>query len=277
MVDLHSHSTASDGELSPTRLIALAKETGLSALALTDHDTTAGLEEASRAAETQNIRLIPGVEIEVGFKPGEFHLLGLGLKRYREGALANFLEDIRRRRIERNRQMLSLMQSDGIPITLGQLEEMAQGEIIGRVHMARCLIEMKQADNIPDAFNRLIGQGCPYYVPKNQPSLEKAISAIHAAGGKTVVAHPLSLWLSWGKLSRTLDEWKELGLDGVEALHSGNSGKTARRLTELAEKKGLFITGGSDFHGTGRPDRKLGYGSEGRPLPDSLLEPFNET
>ncbi len=276
MIDLHTHSNASDGDLKPAALIDLAAETGITTMALTDHDTTAGLAEAEKRAKKRNIRLIHGMETEVDFRPGEFHLLGLNIKNYDKGPLAEFLEEIRRRRVTRNEEMIALMSVGGLEIGMEALDELAGGDVIGRLHVAHWLINHGHAKNIPDVFERYIGQGCPYYVPKNRPSLEEALIAIHAADGKAVIAHPLSLWISWGKLGNNLAEWKEMGLDGIEARHSGASKREASRLTELAEANDLIITGGSDFHGSGRPDRKLGRGAAGEKLKDSILEPFND-
>jgi len=274
MIDLHTHSTASDGDLSPSDLVALAAESGITTLALTDHDTMSGLYDAEKAAKALEIRFIPGVETEVQFEPGEFHLLGLNMSRYPDGPLNVFLEEIRRRRRERNREMISLMNNEGLEITLENLDRIAGGEITGRMHFARWLIDHEKAKNIPDCFERWLGPGCPFYVPKHRPLLEDALTAIHASGGKAVIAHPMSLWISWGRLGRYISEWKELGLDGIEALHSGASKREAVRLKDLASENDMFITGGSDFHGSGRPDRRLGYGPSGNPLDDDMLSAF---
>ncbi len=276
MIDLHSHSNASDGDLAPSDLVDLAVERGITALALTDHDTTAGLTEAINQAEKKNLRLICGVETEVDFRPGEFHLLGLNLKQYADGPLADFLGEIRRRRVERNTEMVKLMNAGGLDVSMEALDKIAGGGIIGRLHISRWLIDNGYGKNAPDTFERLIGPGCPYYVPKQRPSLEEAVTAIHASGGKAVIAHPLSLWISWGRLTKYLAEWKEIGLDGVESHHSGASKREAMRLAKLAAENDMFITGGSDFHGTGRPDRKLGYGAAGMELDESMLEPLFE-
>jgi len=274
MIDLHTHSSASDGEVGPAELIDLAASQGLLALALTDHDTLSGLEEARKRAEQTGIRLIPGVETEVRFQPGEFHLLGLGLKNYADGALADFLREIRRRRDERNAEMLHLMRADGLPISAEELNKLAEGEVLGRMHFARWLIDHHHAANVPVAFERWLGPGRPYHVPKNRPEIDEAVDAIHAAGGKAILAHPLSLWISWGRLDTYLPEWKERGLDGVESRHSGASRREAARLDDLATRHGLLISGGSDYHGAGRPDRRLGYGAAGVPVDDDLQTPF---
>ncbi|MCG8454069.1 MAG: PHP domain-containing protein [Spirochaetales bacterium] len=276
MVDLHTHSHASDGDFSPTQLVDLAADAGITALALTDHDTIAGLTEATIQAQKHGIRFIPGVEIEVEFRPGEFHLLGLGLHLDETEELEKFLVEIRQRRQRRNTTMIERMQADGLTISQKSLEELAGGDVVGRMHMARWLINAGKAKNVPEVFSQWLGPRCPYYVPRERPTLEEAIHAIHSAQGKAVLAHPLSLWISWGKMGERLAEWSKLGLDGVEARHSGASKREAARLEVLAEANGMFITGGSDFHGPGRPDRRLGRGAAGKPGDLELLEPFDE-
>lgn len=276
MIDLHTHSNASDGEFSPSELVDLAAEKGITTLSLTDHDTLSGQNEAKKRAEKAGIRFLTGVETEVEFSPGEFHLLGYGMKLFPDGPLEKFLEEIRKRRNHRNEEMISRMQAHGFSITLENLNNLAGGEVVGRMHFAQWLINADMAENVPKAFQKWLGPERPFHVPKKRPKLEEALSAIKAVGGKTVVAHPLSLWISWGRMAKYLPEWKEMGLDGIEALHSGASKRKAERFTKLAEETGLFITGGSDFHGNGRPDRRLGYGAGGMKLDESLLRPFNE-
>ena len=274
MIDLHTHSDASDGELSPTALIEMAAREGVTALALTDHDTIAPLKEAFAAAQNNHIRFIPGVEIEVAFNPGEFHLLGLNIQDW-NGELASFLETIRDRRVERNRKIVSRMNAAGYSTTLNELEARAGGDVMGRMHIAQWLVEKKHAKNVPDAFKKFLAPSQPFYAPKILPDLEQALSVISRSGGKPVIAHPLSLWISWGRMAGLIPEWKELGLQGIEAYHSGASLREAARFQELADRNGMFVTGGSDFHGTGRPDRCLGYGAGGKKLKESMLDVFD--
>lgn len=275
MIDLHTHTDASDGDLTPSELIALASASNITALAVTDHDTMSGLVEAKEKAADAGIRIIPGVETEIEFEPGEFHILGLGMDLSRIDVLETFLEEIRRRRNDRNIEMVELMQSNGLSVSLEELDGIAGGEVTGRMHFAKWLIVQGLAKNVPDCFERWLGPRGPYYVPKNRPKLEETLDVIHSAGGKAVLAHPLTLWISWGRMGKYLPEWKETGLDGIEARHSGASKREAARYEELAIQNGLFITGGSDFHGMGRPDRNLGYGAAGLPLEDDLLYPFD--
>jgi len=276
MIDLHTHSNESDGELSPTALLELAKSSGVTALALTDHDTLAGLAEAEKAAKHLNIRFVPGVEIEVDFEPGNLHILGLDIKQYPRGPLGSFLEEIREWRNTRNEKMVRLMNADGLNVTLDELNELAGGEVLGRMHFASWLIAREKAKNVPDCFEKWLGTDCPYNVREQRPKLERTAEVIHQAGGKVIIAHPLSLWVSWSCFEEHAPLWKETGIDGIEALHSGASKKAAIKLTELARKNNMLITGGSDFHGSCRPDRRLGYGAAGISLSEELLLPFDE-
>ncbi len=274
MIDLHTHSTASDGTFTPSELMQHAADIGLSAIALTDHDTLDGLDEAAEAAEKLGIRFIAGIELEIEHHPGEFHLLGLGLEDWHNSSLALFLEEIREKRNNRNEMMVDLIRQDGIDISHEDLENTAGGRIIARPHFAKLLVERKIAKNIKHAFDKFLGVGQKYYISKEVIGAEQGIKLIHQAGGKAVIAHPLSLYLSWGKLPEHLRVWKEMGLDGIEALHSGANKNQKARFVKLAEEEGLIITGGSDFHGTNRRDRTLGRGAGFQYVPDELLIPL---
>ena len=274
MIDLHSHSTASDGTSTPRELLHEAHKAGLSALALTDHDTLDGLKEAAAAADELGIKFIPGIELEIEHKPGEFHLLGLGIDNWEDSTLSHFLSEIRYHRNTRNSKMVQLIRQDGIDISEEDLKQAAGGRIIARPHFARVLVDKKVAKSVKHAFDRFLAVGQKFYIPKKVITLDEGIRLIHEAGGKAVIAHPLSLYLSWGKLPLRMAEWKEMGLDGLEAYHSGANLNQAGRLAALAEELDLLITGGSDYHGTNRKDRSLGKGAGQRPVPDDLLAPF---
>lgn len=274
MIDLHTHSTASDGSCTPSELMQQAKDIGLSAIALTDHDTLDGLDEASRAAEKLGIQFIAGIELEIKHHPGEFHLLGLGLEDWHNSSLALFLDEIRENRNNRNALMVDLIREDGIDLSHEDLHRAAGGRIIARPHFAKVLVEKKVAKNIKHAFDRFLGVGQKFYLPKEVIDLEKGIKLIHEAGGKAIVAHPLSLYLSWGKMPEHFKNWKEQGLDGIEARHSGANKNQMARFEKLAEECGFIISGGSDYHGKNRKDRALGKGGGFQPVPDELLAPF---
>jgi predicted metal-dependent phosphoesterase TrpH len=257
MVDLHSHSTASDGSCAPAELVGLALERGLSALALTDHDSVAGLPEAEAAAAGSGLRLIRGVEIEIRFEPGEFHLLGLRLGEL-GGELAETLADLARARVERNRRILEKMGEAGFGASMEELEAVSGAGAAGRPHIAALLVERKAVRTKQEAFDKYLGKGRPFYSPKECLELGHAMRVVKEAGGLAIVAHPMSLFVSWGRLASLMDEWKELGIDGIEAYHPTAKLGQCRRLDKMARERGFRVTAGSDFHGALRPERKLG-------------------
>lgn len=271
MVDLHSHSTASDGRLSPTDLVALAATRRLAALALTDHDTVAGLTEAQTACQGQNIRFVPGIEIEVEVEAGEFHLLGLGLTQWQSGWVDGIAE-LQSMREDRNRKIFAKMTEAGIKGDFEEVRELAEGGQVGRPHFARFLVNRGKVRTIQDAFTHFLGRGQLFYERKAALPVDRAIALVHAGGGKAVVAHPMSLQMNWVEMEEAFGRWKDVGLDGIEAWHPGAEPRQCRRLEGLAVRWGLHITAGSDYHGDNRPDRKLGLTSGGRPIDDHFLE-----
>jgi predicted metal-dependent phosphoesterase TrpH len=257
MIDLHSHSTASDGSYAPAALVGMALERGLSALALTDHDSVAGLPEAEAAASGSSLRIIRGVEIEVSFEPGEFHLLGLRLEDL-GGELAEVLSRLAAARVARNGRILDKMREAGFGASMEELRAVAGEGAAGRPHIATLLVERKAVRTRQEAFDKYLGKGRPFYAPKECLELGEAMRVVKEAGGLAVVAHPLSLFVSWGRLASLMDEWKELGIDGIEAFHPTAKLGQCRRVEKLARERGFRVTAGSDFHGAIRPDRKLG-------------------
>ena len=271
MIDLHTHSTASDGSYPPEKLIELALDLGLSALALTDHDTLAGLERARKRAEGTGLRFIAGVEIEIERDRGEFHLLGLGLEGDRR-ILAAALTRVQEARRNRNERMVEKLQAGGIPISREELAETAGGDIISRAHFAQVLTRKKIVNSVDAAFKRLIGKGMPYYEPRACLDLAEATAAIRSAGGTAVIAHPVSLGIQGPALRTFIASCKDQGVGGIEAWHPNHSLKVTHRLERLARELGLAVTGGSDFHGLPIPQRRLGFSTAGREIADSLLE-----
>ena len=271
MIDLHTHSTASDGSCTPQRLVELALSLGLTALALTDHDTLAGVQAARRAAEGTGLFLIAGVEIEIEAAAGEFHLLGLGLGEQRDG-LEAALARIQIARRGRNNRMVEKFRRAGIPLTMEELNEVAGGDIVSRAHFARLLVKKKVVNSIDAAFKRLIGKGREFYEPRECLALEEATSLIRAAGGIAVIAHPISLGLRGPALRTHVAACKERGVSGIEAWHPNQPLKECARYERLGRSLGMVVTGGSDFHGEHIPQRMLGRTAGGREIPDSLLE-----
>lgn len=267
MIDLHTHSTASDGALSPSGLLFLAKKTGLKALALTDHDTIAGIGEAKTAAALHSIAFIPGVEIEIEFDPGEFHMLGLGID-IGDAALLEALSMLAAARRERNEQIAGLFRSAGIAMDLEEIGAFAGTAHIGRPHLADSLMRGKVVRSRQEAFDRFLGKGKPFYLPKECLPFPAALELIKRAGGIAVVAHPYSLFVSKSKLVGFMDEWKEAGVDGIEAYHPAAKLGQCRILEHMARERGFLVTAGSDYHNAEKPECGLGRTAGGLPIAD---------
>ena len=270
MVDLHSHSTASDGSCSPSALVGLALERGLSALALTDHDSVKGIPEAESAAAGTTLRMIRGVEVEIAFEPGEFHLLGLRLERL-GGELEAVLVRMCASRDERNGRILGRMRDAGFSATMEDLRALAGEGTVGRPHIAALLVQRKAVRTRQEAFDKYLGKGRPFYEGRDRLELADAMRVVKEAGGLAVVAHPLSLFVSWGRLATLMDEWKELGIDGIEAFHPTAKIGHCRRVEKMARERGFRVTAGSDFHGAVRPERKLGRTAGNLAIGDEYL------
>ncbi|HSV57001.1 MAG TPA: PHP domain-containing protein [Magnetospirillaceae bacterium] len=270
MIDLHTHSSASDGTYDPVSLVDLAADRGLSALALTDHDSIAGLEAARAEALRRGIRFVPGVEIEVVFSPGEFHLLGLDL-RDAGGELRESVERLALSRDRRNVRIFELMREAGIEGDYGELREAAAGGMVGRPHIANFLLARRVVRSRQEAFDLYLAKGRPFYSAKECMELAEAVRVIREAGGLAFAAHPLSLFVSWTRLAACFREWKELGVVGIEAWHPTARPEHCRRMEKMARDHGFRVSAGSDFHGANRPDRRLGYTAGDLPIADSFL------
>ena len=259
MIDLHTHSTASDGQYSPAELVEKAYNSGVSVLALTDHDTVAGLKEAQDAADKFGITFVPGVEINIE-RPGcEFHLLGLGLKNI-SSSLQEVLLSLQDNRGNRNLKMIELMKEAGISVSLEEVQAAFPGQVLGRPHFAAWLAEHKYVKYPQQAFDKYFARGRPCYVDKVGANLDEAVQAIYDSDGIPVIAHPLSLYLSWSKIEPVLEDFHSRGVLGLEAYHPGARVAKCEHLERLARKLGFFVTAGSDFHGEFvRRDRKLGH------------------
>lgn len=270
MIDLHVHTTASDGQYTPTQIIEMAAQKEFKAIAITDHDTLAGIPEAKIAAEKHKITLIPGTELNINTRRGEFHLLGLGIKN-ESSSIKTVLEDLQKNRILRNEQIIEKMQNAGIDITLEEVQNAFPNTEIGRPHLAKMLVEKKVVKNHQQAFDKYLAQGRPFFVQRIGANLDEAIVAIRESGGVPVLAHPMSLYLSWGKLPDTLKNYFERGIAGLEAYHPGAKLNDCIRLEALGRKIGYFITASSDFHGEKiRADRKLGYTAGNKKIDDKF-------
>lgn len=258
MIDLHTHSACSDGQLSPTDLISFAASQGVSVLALTDHDTVSGLPDAEKKAQELHMTFVPGVELNIEWPTGEFHLLGLGLKHI-SSSLQDVLSHLQLERQKRNQVMVSKMQEAGMDVSLEELLSIYKTECLGRPHFADFMVKKGIVKKQQQAFDLYLAKSRPIYVPRVGASLDEAIVSIKDSGGVPVLAHPLSLYLSWGKIEPVLQELYERGIEGIEAWHPGVRVVEAERLETIGRRIGFFITGGSDFHGENvRMDRKIG-------------------
>jgi hypothetical protein len=269
-IDLHSHSTCSDGTLKPEDLVNLAADINLQALALTDHDTIAGLTAAKAQADLRNILFIPGVEIEIAWEPGEFHLLGLGLQQPTD-EFAAALEELAQFREKRNREIVDRMNEMGIEADYEEIKELSEGKVIGRPHFAAFLVNRKIVKNKQQAFDTYLGKGRPFYSPKGALELKRAIRLITESGGIPILAHPLSLYVSWGKLPELIADFHEQGIAGLEAWHPLARVAECERLEAIGKRLGMVVTAGSDYHGSSRQERRLGRTAGDRPIDGSYL------
>jgi len=250
-VDLHLHSTASDGSDPPEALPALAVEAGLSAIALTDHDTTVGHEPCAAACEAAGIRFVPGIELsaERGRPRGSMHILGYFIDPT-DPTLAAVIEEVSGARRERAPQIVAKLNALRVAITLQEVEAQAGGAFIGRPHIAEVLRQKGYVKSIKDAFTRYLGQNAPAYVRKDNLPTDRAIEAIHAAGGLAVLAHPVQLRCEDEMdLQQTVQRLVDQGLDGLEIRHADHTPAQVQQYRQLAERLDLVTTGGSDYHG----------------------------
>jgi predicted metal-dependent phosphoesterase TrpH len=270
--DLHTHSTASDGTFTPTELVEAAYSLGISLLALTDHDTTAGVSEALAAARRLEMSFLTGVELSAEGPPGKCHLLGLGIDP-NYPCLIETLRQLSQKRRERNLKIIGRLNALGVAITMEDvLAHAPQGANIGRPHFAATLVALGAVADTKEAFARYLGDEAAANVEKETISPAEAIALVHEAGGLCFLAHP-------GLLRRSQHETHEsrvraltaLGLDGIEAYYSSYTPANEAFFLRLAEKLGLLVTGGSDFHGANKPDVPLGVVRDGQPLELTLL------
>lgn len=275
-IDLHVHSNCSDGSCTPEELVELAIQNDLVAFALTDHDTVEGVERAMKAAEERHIQVIPGVELSCEYeispsRKKEIHILGYNLD-YNQPELCETLEAVAKERDDRNRKMCENLNRDGYPIDYESLMERFQNTIVTRAHFARFLLEKGAIPSIDSAFKKILAQDGPYFVMRKYLTPERGIELIKKAGGIPVLAHPLLYKMSVTELHNLLTELKGYGLRGIEAMYSRNRGNDEAFVRKLASEYDLFITGGTDFHGTNKPDLEIGRGEGNLRVPVMLLE-----
>jgi predicted metal-dependent phosphoesterase TrpH len=279
-IDLHVHSTASDGSYTPAEVVALAVKQDLAAFALTDHDTVDGILEAQEAAlamenTNKKIEVIPGTELSVDYKSRDIHILGLfidpGNLLFRQA-----LETARVKRDERNIKMADNLNKAGIDITVEKMREADGKSVLTRAHFAKFMVAHGYVKSTKDAFTRFLNSDSPYYVPREYLSPEEAIELIHSAGGLAILAHPLLYKYNHLQVEELVKYLAERNIDGLEAIYSSNTGFDEGRMRHLANKYNLLITGGSDFHGALKPDLKIGVGKGNLKIPYTIVESLKQ-
>ena len=286
-IDLHVHSNKSDGTYSPTELVDYAIEKSLVAIALTDHDTVDGLDEIIKyadrlrsemnSANTQTSshlhipEIIPGIEFSTEYEGRDIHILGLYIDHKSpefEESLQNFVNS----RITRNQKMCSLLQGAGIDITYEKLLAEYPGSVITRAHYAAYLLKYGYTRNMNEAFERYVGDHCPYFVPREKVTPQQAVQLVLKAKGVPILAHPTLYHMSDSRLDHLTAMLKEAGLMGIEAIYSTYSPSEERDMRKLAHKYDLLLSGGSDFHGANKPKLDLGIGYGNLYVDESILQ-----
>ena len=280
-IDLHVHSTCSDGTYTPTELVDYAMEKGLAAFALTDHDSVDGLEEAIqyadrlRAERASVPEVVPGVELSSEYHGQDIHVVGLYID-YHDHVFLSKIRDFVESRTSRNQKMCALLTQAGIPITYEELLAAYPDSVITRAHYAGYMLEKGYVKNRQEAFERYVGDHAPCYIPREKITPAQAVELIRQAGGAPVLAHPILYHMSEEHLDELVRELKEFGLMGIEAVYSTYSPADERQIRGLAKKYDLLISGGSDFHGANKPGLDLGTGFGKLFIPMELLWEFKK-
>ncbi len=270
-VDLHTHSRYSDGSDTPTELVEKAHAIGLSALALTDHDTLEGIPEARDAAHLAGLRLVPGVEISCEWQPGTLHLVVLFLETVR-GPLQDRLAHLQESRATRNGRIIDRLNDMGIDITPDDLAAEAGNGVAGRPHLAALLVQKGVVENIRSAFDQFLGNGRPAYVPRERLTPEDAIALARASRALTILSHPYTMGLgSESEFRATFGRLADLGMTGIDCYYPEFSVVERLAMVELTRSFGMIPSGGSDYHGTYKEGLELGIGWGDLVVPDDVL------
>jgi len=268
-IDLHTHSTFSDGTFTPLQLVKYAEEKGLKAFALTDHDTTEGVKEA-KSIET-NVEVISGVEISTRYDKKEIHIVGLYVNE-NDADLNKQLKYYREKRVTRNFEILEKLNSLGVNITIDDVKESCTGDVISRAHIAKALVSKGFVGSYTEAFDRYLGDNKCAYVPRETLNYEESMELITKAGGVPVLAHPLLYKMSDTNLENMMVKLRQKGLKAVEVYYSTHSNSDTQHVMAMANRVGLIYSGGSDFHGATKPKIDMGTGMGKLAVPYEILE-----
>jgi len=271
IVDLHTHTTESDGSFTPEELMLEAKRVGLSAIAITDHDSISGIKKAAPLAVELGIELIPGIELSTDYNGTEVHVVGLYVNIENEYFLGK-IKEFKENRDNRNAIMVENLQKEGFAITMEELLAENPDCVITRANIARFLYEHGMIPTIQTAFEKYIGDNCKCYVNRFKITPMDGVRLIKEAGGTAILAHPLLYHMSDSTLQKMVIEMKEAGLDGIEAVYCTYTTAEERRMKQFAKENDLLISGGSDFHGTTKPKLNLATGYGKLYIPYEILE-----
>lgn len=271
-IDLHVHSTASDGSYTPSQLVDYAIKKNLKAFAITDHDTCDGIDEAlSYAATLKNPPIvIPGIELSAEYSGEDVHILGLNID-YKNPCFLSELKEFRDSRDKRNDKMIERLNENGFAITKEMVDKRFGNCVITRAHYAILMIELGYVKDKDEAFKYYLNKGCPCYVPRHKITPSDAVRLIKKSGGHPVMAHPVLYSFDEDTLEGLIISLKDEGLEGIEAIYCLNSPADDEKYSALAKKHGLHITGGSDFHGTAKPGLEMGTGYGSLRIPALIL------
>lgn len=276
LIDLHVHSNASDGNLSPKEVVNFAKSKGLRAIALTDHDTVDGLHDALEEGKDIGLEVIPGLEISAQLSNGPMHLLGYYV-RPSDKKLREILKKLQLMRMSRNQKILEKLNNYGVHLSESNLLAFSKEGQLGRPHFARAMVKEGYVSAMEEAFRRYLGKGAPAYVDKERLQPEEAILMITEAGGIPVLAHPYSLEIRDGlEFEAHLIKWIDMGLMGIEGFYPDHDGRDGSLYRYLGGKYNLIITGGTDYHGDCKPNIEIGIGRGNLRIPYGILEVLQE-
>lgn len=270
-IDLHIHTTASDGTDSPAAVVEKAAALGLRAIGITDHDSVAAVEEAQAAGARLGVEVIPGIEVSSDYRDNNVHILGYFIDIHAP-ALRPVLDWVRNERDERNRKMVDMFAADGFDISMEILEKIYPDSVLGRPHIAEYLMGKGYTASVKEGFDRYLAEGKPYYLPKRRISIARAVEVIQEAGGVPVLAHPLQYRYPEQETVEMIEYARSLGIQALECYYSEHTPAQQAWMLARAEKYGLGVSGGSDYHGTRKVHIAMGRGTGNLEVPYSVLE-----
>lgn len=270
-IDLHIHTTASDGTDPPRAAVEKAASLGLAAVSITDHDSVSGVPEAMRAGAELGVEVVPGIEVSSDYRDNNVHILGYFIDPAAP-ELRPVLDWVKTERDERNEKIAAMFERDGFDISLAQLREEYPDSVLGRPHFCEHLMRKGYISSVKEGFEKFLGEGKPYYLPKRRISIAKAVETIVAAGGVPVLAHPMQYHYPEPELIELIETAKALGIRALEAYYSEFSAEQTAWLLHAAEKYGMGVSGGSDYHGTRKTHISMGTGCGNLAIPYSGLE-----